>query len=188
MKSISRNKRGRVEPDRQTDSRCTQDLEGYRFKTNGGDAGRVESSSRGKQGRVSRKRGMNFESTDEGFEGGSSTGMVERKEEGRKKKRKRKLKDESHGEDGNSRAASLSQRGGCQAEAFRRNRRTSGWTELQLLTIRRVVAPPPTTQSRRDDVPVSQSLGKSCLAVDVGSIFIFDAVECVADGQGWWVV
>ena len=41
---------------------------------------------------------------------------------------------------------SLSQRGRCQAEAFRRNRRTSGWTELQLLTIRRVVSPlqPPT--------------------------------------------
>lgn len=63
---------------------------------------------------------------------------------GREKERK-KEKDErkSHG---NSRAASLSQRGGCQAEAFRRNRRTSGWTELQLLTIRRVVSPlqPPT--------------------------------------------
>ena len=66
----------------------------------------------------------------------------ERKKE-RKEERKRKMKDkvtetaEPH---------SLSQRGGCQAEAFRRNRRTSGWTELQLLTIRRVVSPlqPPT--------------------------------------------
>lgn len=70
-------------------------------------------------------------------------GVVQKGErEERKKERKRKMKD-SHGD---SRAAWLSQRGGCQAEAFRRNRRTSGWTELQLLTIRRVVSPlqPPT--------------------------------------------
>lgn len=64
----------------------------------------------------------------------------------KERKKEREKKEDERQSHGNSRAAWLSQRGGCQAEAFRRNRRTSGWTELQLLTIRRVVSPlqPPT--------------------------------------------
>ena len=70
-------------------------------------------------------------------------GWSRRGERRKKGREKRKMKDK---ESRNQQSRIAESAGGCQAEAFRRNRRTSGWTELQLLTIRRVVSPlqPPT--------------------------------------------
>ena len=70
-------------------------------------------------------------------------GWSRRGERRKKGREKRKMKDK---ESRNQQSRIAESADGCQAEAFRRNRRTSGWTELQLLTIRRVVSPlqPPT--------------------------------------------
>ena len=139
-KSISRNKGGRVEPDRQTVAarKISRDIDSRRTV-----ATSERSSSRVKKSRVSRKRGISFESTNEGFEAGSSMGVVQK---GREKKERKREKEDERQESRNQQSRIAESAGGCQAEAFRRNRRTSGWTELQLLTIRRVVSPlqPPT--------------------------------------------
>ena len=78
-----------MEPDRQTVAarKISRDIDSRRTV-----ATSERSSSRVKKSRVSRKRGISFESTNEGFEAGSSMGVVQKGRE--KKERKREKEDE----------------------------------------------------------------------------------------------
>ena len=110
--------------------------------------------------------------------GGGPEGREERKKERKKGREKKEDERQSHG---NSRAAFAESAGQVPSRSVPKKQANFWMDGTSTSHHPPCCFPPPTTHSRRDDVPVSQSLGKSVLVAHVGSISILHTVEWVAD-------